>query len=116
MDSSPSRQWRYGHKGTPAGWLTKRPRPVNGWGERAKIIIAAAGGEAELLMYGWMRGDDVDRRKIELLLARLPDGSQYEKWLRRIARHLARRHRVTIERVADVLAEKLELTGSRSMP
>ena len=39
-------------------------------------------------------------------------GSQYEKRLRRIARHLARRHRVTIERVADVLAERLELTGS----
>jgi hypothetical protein len=51
---------------------------------RAKIIIAAAGGEAELLMYGWMRGDDVDRRNIELLLARLP--LSWPCWRRRPSR------------------------------
>jgi hypothetical protein len=77
----------------------------------AKIIISAAGAEAEEGRYGYRSGDETDCRHIEELLRLLPERWRREDRLRGMALRLVCRHRETIERVADALAEKLKLTG-----
>jgi hypothetical protein len=78
----------------------------------AKIIIAAAGAEAELYLYGWCRWDDRDREAVYQLLTLLPEGLRREDRLRAFARQLVRRHYIAISFAAGSLAEKLELTGA----
>jgi ATP-dependent Zn protease len=91
---------------------------------RARILAYMAGCEAEKMCLGRSRvGDADDRRQINLmfdsLLPRDADIVRIAQRMRATTRHLVRRHRATIERVAALLLQHRNLSPAqidRAMP
>ena len=78
----------------------------------ARIVTLCAGTEAERARYGDCTGDDdVDRANIERFLRHLGEAEGRRALLRIAAFLLVEYYEETINRVADVLAERHELTG-----
>jgi hypothetical protein len=77
---------------------------------RGRIMSFQAGAEAEAEIAGVVpAGDGDDRYQIELMLEQFACAAAEEARLRRHARRLVRRHRPTIERVADALLKHGQL-------
>lgn len=84
-----------------------------------RIITVMAGAEAEAEILGKCRGGDGnDRRQITQMtethyfpIERLEEWSRWEPRMRRQTRRLVRRHRATIQRVADNLKKRKTLTA-----
>jgi hypothetical protein len=92
-----------------------RENPDAVW--HARIITYMAGAEGEVELLGSTQGGDGDdRHQIELMAEELENCKDWEKLeprLRAMTRMLARRHRTLIERVANTLLRKTELTGEQ---
>ena len=87
---------------------------------RARILAYMAGCEAEKVCLGRrgrVGGDADDRRQIDLmfdiLLPRHADTMRIAQRMRATTRHLVRRHRTTIERVAALLLRQRRLTAAQ---
>lgn len=85
---------------------------------RARIMTFMAGAEAERVVLGKCKGGDGrDRYEIVTMAASIfetPLGDDWDRWEARLRRHttaLCRRHRATIERVAQALSERKTLSA-----
>ena len=123
-----------GRSAPGSGWITRGYKPdpnrmyyrrTAGWdayenqlhdvSSHAKIIMLAAGYEAEIALCGadpnGRFGDQGDREEIEKLAAETWKPTRVDR-LRRAARHLVIRHRRLIETVAERLLEVGTLRGA----